>query len=57
VGRRRQLLPDGDENLEHGHAAVGIIAREEEPDPERTDLDGLFRRMLRPDDNVPLWPR
>jgi hypothetical protein len=33
VGRRRQLLPDGNENLEHRHAAVGIIAREEEPDP------------------------
>src|ERR1039457_1909427 len=28
VGRRRQLLPGGDENLEHRHAAVGIIARE-----------------------------
>ena len=33
VGRRRQLLSNGDENLEYGHAAVGIIAREEEPDP------------------------
>ena len=45
VGRRRQLLPDGDENLEHGHAAVGIIAREEEPDPSGPILmvssDGL----------------
>ena len=45
VGRRRKLLPDGDENLEHGHAAVGIIAREEEPDPQRTNPDGLFRRI------------
>ena len=33
VGRRWKLLPGGDENLEHGHAAVGIIAREEKPDP------------------------
>ena len=33
VGRRRQLLPYGDENLEHRHAAVGIIACDEEPDP------------------------
>jgi len=45
VGRRRQLLPGGDENLEHRHAAVGIIARQQEPDPERTNLDGLFRRI------------
>src|SRR5512141_2403753 len=45
VGRRRQLLPGGDENLEYGHVAVGIIAREEEPDPQRTNLDGLFRRI------------
>ena len=33
VGRCRQLLPDGDEKLEHRHAAFGIIAREEEPNP------------------------
>ena len=45
VGRRRQLVPDGDENLEHGRAAVGIIASEEEPDPYRANLDGLFRRI------------
>jgi|ERR1019366_3113240 hypothetical protein len=32
VGRRRQLLPGGDENLEHGHAAVGIIAFAFRPD-------------------------
>ena len=45
VGRCRQLLPDGDENLEDGHAAAGIIAREEEPDLQRTNLYGLFRRI------------
>jgi hypothetical protein len=33
VGWRRQLLPSGDENLEHRRATAGIIAREEEPDP------------------------
>ena len=27
VGWRRQLLPGGDAYLEHGHTAVGIIAR------------------------------
>jgi hypothetical protein len=45
VSRRRQFLPGGDENLEHGSAPVGIIAREEEPNPYRTDLDALFRRI------------
>src|SRR5205085_11620000 len=45
MGRRRQLLPGGDENLEHGPAAIGIIAREKEPDLYRTNLDGLFRRV------------
>src|SRR5215471_5977999 len=45
VGRRCQLLSDGDENLKHRHAAVGIIAREEEPDPQWTNLDGLLRRI------------
>jgi len=45
VGRRRQLLPGGDENLERGHVAVGIIPREEEPNPQRTNLDGLFRKV------------
>jgi len=33
VGRRRQLLPDRDENLEHRDASTGIIAGEEESDP------------------------
>jgi len=33
VGRRRQLLPSGDENLERRRPTTGIIAREEEPDP------------------------
>ena len=33
VGRRRQLLPNRDENLEHRDASAGIIAGEEESDP------------------------
>jgi hypothetical protein len=33
VGRRRQLLPDRDENLEDRDASPGIIAGEEESDP------------------------
>jgi len=33
VGRRRKLLPDRDENLEHRDASTGIIAGEEESDP------------------------
>jgi len=45
VGRCRQLLPGGDENFEHRSAAVGIIAREEETNPYRTNLDALFRRI------------
>ncbi len=45
VGRRRQLLPGGDENFEHGSIAVGIIACQEEPNPYGTNLDALFRRI------------
>ena len=45
VGWRRQLLPGRDENLEHGSITVGITAREEEPNPYRTNLDALFRRI------------
>ena len=45
VGRCRQLLPGGDENLEHRRAAVGIIGCDKEPDAQRTNLDGLFRRI------------
>src|SRR5512143_1554589 len=45
VGRRRQLLPDGNENLEHRHAAVGIISGEEKPNPQRTNPDGFLRRI------------
>ena len=45
VGRRRELLPSGHDKLEHGRAAVGIIAREQEPDLQRTNLDGLLRRI------------
>ena len=45
VGWRRQLLSGGDEQLENGHAAVGIAAREKEPDPEWSNPDGLFRRI------------
>src|ERR1700730_7748912 len=33
VSRSRQLLPSGDKNLEHRHAASGIISRKEKPDP------------------------
>jgi hypothetical protein len=32
VGRRRQLLPNRDEDLEHWHTAVGIITCEKKPD-------------------------
>ena len=42
VGRRRQLLSGGDENLEHGHATIGVSSREEEPDPKRTNPDSLL---------------
>ena len=45
VGWRHQLLPGGNENLEHRHAAVGIIARKEKPDPQRANLDDFFRRI------------
>ena len=45
MGRRRQLLPDRDENLEHRDASAGIIAGKQKSDPERTNLDGLFRRI------------
>jgi hypothetical protein len=47
VGRRRQLLSAGDANLEDRRVVVGIIAREEEPDPQRADRDGLLRRLDR----------
>jgi len=33
VGRRRHLLPRGDEKFEHGYAAIRVMAREKEPDP------------------------
>src|SRR5215472_4838815 len=45
VSRRRQLLPDRDEHLKHRHAAIGIIAGEEEPDFQRTNFDRLFRSI------------
>jgi hypothetical protein len=49
VGRRRQLLPGGDENLEHGHAAVGIIAREHSNCRfSSTVLAPLDRGIIRP---------
>ena len=47
VGRRRQLLAAGDANLEDRRVVVGVIAREEEPDPQRANRDGLFRRIDR----------
>jgi hypothetical protein len=43
VRRRRQLLPGGDEYFKYRHAAVGIVAREKEPDSYRTNLNVLFR--------------
>ena len=45
VGRRRQLLPDRNEDLEYRRAAARIVAREEKMDFERANLDGLFRRI------------
>jgi hypothetical protein len=49
VGQRRQLLPGGDENLEHGHAAVGIIAREHSNCRfSSTVLAPLDRGIIRP---------
>src|SRR5438045_2459777 len=45
VGRRRQLLPDRNENFEHGDTSVGIIVGKEESNPQRTNLDGLFRSI------------
>ena len=43
MGRRRQLLPDRNENLEDRDASSGIIAGEKESDLKRTNLDCLFR--------------
>src|SRR5215467_10118796 len=37
MGRCRQLLPDGDEKLEHGDAAVGVITGEKESNPYLTN--------------------
>src|SRR5215472_15967177 len=45
VGWCRQLLPGGDEKLEHRDAAVGVIAGEKESNPYLTNLNGLLRNV------------